>query len=396
MPMSFSHQTLGQQVHFGVGNLTRDVRSEVTRHQAQQILLIASGSAVAAADELHATLRIAHRIDGARQHVPVEDVESACDAATQAQADLILCVGGGSAIGLGKAVALKTRAPIIAVPTTYAGSEATNVWGVTEAGAKATGTDDVVLPAGVVYDAELVRDLPDELASASGMNALAHCIDSLWGPRADPLNALLAGEAMGALRRGMSPLAAGPGRPGNPGGSGNSGGSAGPGTSGAADSPGAELQARQQLQYGAYLAATAFASAGSGLHHKICHMLGGSFGLPHAQTHAVLLPHVLAFNLPQAPAAGERIAQALDAADALTGLERLRTQIGAPRALRDHGLKEADLDRAAGLILEVVPASNPRKMTSTDAAELIRAAFSGADASALERPVRHLEGSRSP
>lgn len=396
MPMSFSHQTLGQQVHFGVGNLTRDVRSEVTRHQAQQILLIASGSAVAAADELHATLRIAHRIDGARQHVPVEDVESACDAATQAQADLILCVGGGSAIGLGKAVALKTRAPIIAVPTTYAGSEATNVWGVTEAGAKATGTDDVVLPAGVVYDAELVRDLPDELASASGMNALAHCIDSLWGPRADPLNALLAGEAMGALRRGMSPLAEGPGRSGNPGGSGNSGGSAGPGTSGAADSPGAELQARQQLQYGAYLAATAFASAGSGLHHKICHMLGGSFGLPHAQTHAVLLPHVLAFNLPQAPAAGERIAQALDAADALTGLERLRTQIGAPRALRDHGLKEADLDRAAGLILEVVPASNPRKMTSTDAAELIRAAFSGADASALERPVRHLEGSRSP
>lgn len=390
MPMSFSHQTLGQQVHFGVGNLTRDVRSEVTRHQAQQILLIASGSAVAAADELHATLRIAHRIDGARQHVPVEDVESACDAATQAQADLILCVGGGSAIGLGKAVALKTRAPIIAVPTTYAGSEATNVWGVTEAGAKATGSDDVVLPAGVVYDAELVRDLPQELASASGMNALAHCIDSLWGPRANPLNALLAGEAIGALRRGMSPLA------GDSWGSGNSSGSAGPGTSGAADSAGAALQARQQLQYGAYLAATAFASAGSGLHHKICHMLGGAFELPHAQTHAVLLPHVLAFNLPQAPAAGERIAQALDAADPLTGLERLRTQIDAPRALRDHGLKEADLDRAAGLILEVVPASNPREMTATDAAELIRAAFSGADASALERPVRHLEGSRSP
>ncbi|GAA1164873.1 maleylacetate reductase [Nesterenkonia sandarakina] len=396
MPMSFSHQTLGQQVHFGVGNLTRDVRSEVTRHQAQQILLIASGSAVAAADELHATLRIAHRIDGARQHVPVEDVESACDAATQAQADLILCVGGGSAIGLGKAVALKTRAPIIAVPTTYAGSEATNVWGVTEAGAKATGTDEVVLPAGVVYDAELVRDLPQELASASGMNALAHCIDSLWGPRADPLNALLAGEAMGALRRGMSPLAGDSDGSGNSGGSGNPGGSAGPGTSGAADSAGAELQARQQLQYGAYLAATAFASAGSGLHHKICHMLGGAFGLPHAQTHAVLLPHVLAFNLPHAPAAGERIAQALDAPDPLTGLERLRTQIDAPRALRDHGLKEADLDRAASLILEVVPASNPRKMTATDAAELIRAAFSGADASALERPVRHLEGSRSP
>lgn len=358
MTMSFSHQTLGQRVCFGAGNLTTDVRSETKRLGAQQILLIASSSAQRAADELHATLRIAHRLDGARQHVPVEEVELACDAATQAQADLILCVGGGSAIGLGKAVALKTRAPILAVPTTYAGSEATNIWGVTEAGAKATGVDDVVLPRTVVYDAELVRDLPAELASASGMNALAHCIDSFWAPQADPLNRLAAEEAIRALRRGMAPLPAAPSH---------------------SLEASRSLEASQQLQYGAYLAATAFASAGSGLHHKICHVLGGSFGLPHAQTHAVLLPHVLAFNLGSVPEAGERIAAALGAADPLEGLTALRAQIGAPRALRDHGLKEADLERAAELILGVVPASNPREMTLEDAAALIRAAWVGED-----------------
>lgn len=360
MTMSFSHQTLGQRVHFGVGNLTTDVRTEAKRLDAQEILLIASGSAEPAADDLHATLRIAHRLDGARQHVPVEDVELACDAATQAGADLILCVGGGSAIGLGKAVALKTRAPIIAVPTTYAGSEVTNVWGVTEAGAKATGIDDVVLPRSVVYDAELVRDLPAELAGASGMNALAHCIDSFWAPGADPLNSLWAEEAIRALRRGLAQLAEGSIH---------------------------SLEASQQLQYGAYLAATAFASAGSGLHHKICHVLGGAFGLPHAQTHAVMLPHVLAFNLPAAPEAGERIAAALGAEGPIIGLDRLRTQIDAPRALRDHGLKETDLQRAAQLILDVVPASNPRRMTPADATALIRAAWSGADpAASPDRP----------
>lgn len=369
MTMSFTHQTLGQRVSFGTGNLTTDVRAETKRLDAQAILLIASSSAEDAADALHSTLRIAHRLDGARQHVPVEDVELACDAATQAQADLILCVGGGSAIGLGKAVALKTRAPIIAVPTTYAGSEATNVWGVTEAGVKATGVDDAVLPRSVVYDAELVRDLPTELAIASGMNALAHCIDSLWAPHADPLNGLWAGEAMRALNEGMAQLAEGPAH---------------------------RVQGgQQQLQYGAYLAATAFASAGSGLHHKICHVLGGSFGLPHAQTHAVLLPYVLAFNLPAAPAAGHRIAEALGAADAVQGLERLRAQTAAPRALRDHGLKESHLERAAELILDVVPASNPRGMTMDDAAGLIRAAWAGDDPAAPHPRTRSFEGASS-
>ncbi|MCH8560841.1 maleylacetate reductase [Nesterenkonia sp. DZ6] len=368
MTMSFSHHTLGQRVHFGAGNLTADVRSETKRMGAQQILLIASGSAEVAADALHATLRIAHRLDGARQHVPVEDVERACDAATQAQADLILCVGGGSAIGLGKAVALKTRAPIIAVPTTYAGSEATNIWGVTETGLKATGTDDVVLPRSVVYDVELVRDLPAELASASGMNALAHCIDSFWAPRADPLNSLWSAEAIRALNRGMAQLA-----------------------EGSIHSP----EGSQQLQYGAYLAATAFASAGSGLHHKICHVLGGSFGLPHAQTHAVMLPYVLAFNLPSAPEAGERIAAALGVADPTAGLERLRSRVDAPRALREHGLKEADLGRAAELILGVVPASNPRAMTPDDAVRLIRAAWAGDDPATLAGPVQRDDDARS-
>lgn len=368
MTMSFSHQTLGQRVHFGAGNLIADVRGDVKRLGALEILLIASGSAAAAADELHASLPIAHRIERARQHVPVEDADEARAAAAAARADLILCIGGGSAIGLGKAVALTTHAPIIAVPTTYAGSEATNIWGVTEDGVKITGADDAVLPHSVVYDVELVRDLPTELAIASGMNALAHCIDSCWAPGANPLNRLSAGEAMRALAAGMVQLAEGHAE---------------------------RSEGSQQLQYGAYLAATAFASAGSGLHHKICHVLGGAFGLPHAQTHAVLLPYVLAFNLPAAPEAGERIAQALGAADPVQGLERLRTRTRAPQALRDHGLREKDLSRAAELVFGVVPASNPRAMTLLEAEQLISAAWAGDDPASLSRMMQVSGGARS-
>ncbi len=356
MSMSFSHQTLGQRVHFGAGNLITDVGAEVQRLTAGRVMLIASSSAASAADQLAEVLPVAHRYDGARQHVPAEDSESAARIAEQVDADLLVCVGGGSAIGLGKAIALGSKLPLIAAPTTYAGSEATNVWGITEQGRKTTGVDDAVLPRSVIYDVDLVVTLPTSLSIPSGLNALAHCVDSLWAPGADPLNAAWAEEAMRALALGLVQIT---------------------------EDPGAGVDGPQQLQYGAYLAATAFASAGSGLHHKICHVLGGSFGLPHAQTHAVVLPYVLAFNLDAAPAAGDRIARALGAADALDAVEQLRARIGAPRALKDLGLQEQDLQLAAAQVLEVVPASNPRGMHQDDAVRLLRAAWAGQDPSEL-------------
>jgi maleylacetate reductase len=159
--------------------------------------------------------------------------------------------------------------------------------------------DDRVLPVSVVYDAELTLSLPRELTIASGLNAVAHCVDGLWAPRADPINAAFAVEGIRAF------AAALPAVHGDP----------------------HDLPGREQCLYGAYVAAVAFASAGSGLHHKICHALGGAFDLPHAQLHAIVLPHVLAFNADWAPGSAARIAEALGAQgrapqDAVLGPDR--------------------------------------------------------------------------
>jgi maleylacetate reductase len=255
---------------------------------------------------------------------------------------VLVSVGGGSATGLAKAVALTAGLPIVAVPTTYAGSEATNVWGITADGVKTTGADPRVLPRAIVYDASLMATLPSELAVASGLNALAHGVDSMWGPRTDPIDQALALEGIRALRLAL---------------------------------PAGDVE---QTLYGAYLAAVAFASAGSGLHHKICHVLGGMLNLPHAQTHAVVLPYVLAFNAPFVSAdISLRMAFAFDAPSALDGLQGLRSRVGAPRALRDYGLQYSDIPGAAALIAAVVPERNPRPVDASDLEKLLKLAWEG-------------------
>ncbi|ACL42525.1 iron-containing alcohol dehydrogenase (plasmid) [Pseudarthrobacter chlorophenolicus A6] len=347
----FAHQTLGQRVLFGSGLAAVNVAAEVDRLGADTVMVITGGHdkdfAARVAHQAKATLLY----DDVAPHVPLEKAEKARAAAEEHGVDLVVCVGGGSAIGLAKAIALTSRLPIIAVPTTYAGSEATNVWGITEASHKTTGVDDGVLPVSVIYDAELTLSLSVELSVASGLNALAHCVDSLWAPRADPINAAMAAEGIRALSAGLSALNTDP----------------------------RDLRGREQTQYGAYLSAVAFSSAGSGLHHKICHVLGGAYDLPHAQTHATVLPYVLAFNAPAAPEAASRIATALGHSDALEGLNQLRKVLKAPVALRDYGLKETDLAEAADLILKVIPPSNPRNVTQQDLLTLLHGAWSGAD-----------------
>jgi maleylacetate reductase len=287
----------------------------------------------------------------------VEVARRARAAAVRAEADALLCVGGGSTTGLAKAVAMTgspvAGLPIVAVPTTYAGSEATNVWGLTEGEVKTTGVDDLVLPRAVVYDASLTLTLPAEMSVASGLNAMAHCVDSMWGPRADPINQALAGEGIRGLAGGLPAVAADPGG----------------------------IEGREQMLYGAYLAAMAFASAGSGMHHKICHVLGGMFNLPHAQTHAVVLPHVLAFNVPNAPEAGQRMAQAFDAPTAAEGLAGLRAAVAAPTALKDYGMPESGIAKAVAPIMAAIPASNPTPATEENLTALLRAAWEGSTAS---------------
>lgn len=349
MSPQFEHRTLGQRVLFGTGRAAEHVAAEVERLGVASVMVIAAPAEREIAEQVTAGIEVAVRYDDVAQHVPVDKAEKARRVAAEHGADLLVSVGGGSTTGLAKAVALTSGLPILAVPSSYAGSEATNVWGITEEARKTTGVDDRVLPVTVVYDAELTLSLPTGLSVASGLNALAHCVDSLWAPHADPIDSALAVEGIRTLATSLPAIV---------------------------DSP-RDVEARERMLYGAYLSAVAFASAGSGLHHKICHVLGGAYNLPHAQTHAAVLPHVLAFNAPAAPDAAERIAGALDGTDAVVTLTRLYTRLNVPTALRDLGLPQDKLDEATDLILPVVPPSNPRQVTRDDLRALLYAAWAG-------------------
>jgi alcohol dehydrogenase class IV len=344
----FAHRTLGQRVVLDPGGALARVRAELDRLDARAVMVIGGERQAELLDAL--ADRTALRWTRVVQHVPVALAAEATTAAAEEDVDVVVAVGGGSAIGLAKAVALGRAVRIVAVPTTYAGSEATNVWGMTDADGKRTGTDDRVLPETVVYDPRLTGSMPAELAAASGLNAVAHCVDAMWGPTADPISTALAGEALRALNAGLR-----------------------------ADG----LDARGRTQYGCYLAAVAFAAAGSGLHHKICHVLGGRFDLPHAPTHAVVLPYVLAYNAVAAPDAADRIAAALGDEDASAGLADLRAALAAPRALRELGLREEDLPAAVAAVLPAVPPSNPRPVDAAALARLLRAAWAGDDPAGL-------------
>jgi maleylacetate reductase len=345
--MRFVHDTPAQRVRFGSGAAAANLTAEVEELGASRLMVIASSRG----KEIASGLPVAHWHHEVAMHVPVEVAARARSAATTHRVDALVSIGGGSTTGLAKAVALTTGLPIVAVPTTYAGSEATNVWGLTEDARKTTGSDPRVLPRTIVYDASLTLRLPVSLSVASGLNALAHCVDSMWSPRTDPINQALAGEGIRALHSGLITVVADP----------------------------LDLDGREHALYGSYLAAVAFASAGSGLHHKICHVLGGMFDLPHAPTHAVVLPHVLALNAPSAPAAERRIAAAFGATSAVDGLARLRSSLDAPRALRDYGMPSSGIGPAASAVLEAVPPGNPAPVTVDNLTTLLRAAWEGAD-----------------
>jgi maleylacetate reductase len=347
--LAFSYESRAQRVIFGAGAARTDLGAEIKRLGCTRVLMIATHAQQALADSIASSLPVVATFADVRQHVPVQTATAARALAQASNADAVLSIGGGSTTGTAKAVALTTQLPIIAVPTTYAGSEATAVWGLTEAGRKSTGTDPLVLPRVVVYDPELTLSLPTDLAVTSGLNAMAHCVDSLWAPHANPVSSALAVAGIRALREALPAI----------------------------QRDGTEPGARAEALSAAYLAAVAFSTAGSGLHHKICHILGGAYDLPHAPTHAVVLPYVMAFNLPSAPKAAAMLADALDAADPVAGLVELYTSLAAPTSLRQLGMSADDLPEAARLVAAAAPASNPR-LVGQDGAELIlRQAWAG-------------------
>jgi maleylacetate reductase len=367
----FARDALPGRVVFGAGAARTALAAEVARLGVSRLLLIPSGSEQSAARELTAPLadRIAGTFTGVRPHVPVEVADAARKQAAAVGADAVLSLGGGSATGTAKAVALTTGLPVIAVPTTYAGSEVTPVWGLTDGDRKTTGVDARVLPRLVIYDPELTASLPGPVSAASGLNAMAHCVEAFWAPGRNPVSSLTAGEAIRVLAAALPAVLR----------------------------DGADLVARGDLLYGAYLAGTAFAVTGSGLHHKICHILGGRYGLPHAQTHAIMLPYVLAFNAPGAPDAARQIGRALgggglaggglaggglaggglDGADPAAALQRLAGQLGLPRGLREIGFGEDQIAEAARLIEPAVPADNPVPADAAALQALLHRAWAG-------------------
>lgn len=349
MSLVFDHTSRAQRVLFGTDRAAVHLVDAVAGLDAERLLLIAAPSSAGVAGELTAQLPIVAVFDDVAQHVPAVKARAAVELAEAQRADAIIALGGGSAIGFAKIVARELGLPVIAVPTTFAGSEATDVWGITEGGQKVTGVDARVLPQVIVYDARLSATLPATLAMASGLNAVAHAVDALWAPRVDPINAALGAEGLRALVPGLRGLSQRHG----------------------------DLEARERTLYGAYLAALAFASAGSGIHHKICHVLGGAFGLSHAEMHSIVLPYVVEFQAPSVPVAVARVSEALDGAPAAGGLRELRRQLGVVGSLAELGLREADIAPAAELAFKAVPASNPREFTVADIEEIIRKAWAG-------------------
>lgn len=354
---SFSYTAQPARIVFGSGTLEQ-VHDEVARLGRSRALVLASPELAEPGDRVEKILGplAAGRFDGAAMHTPVEVTAEALDVLNQVGADCVVAVGGGSTTGLAKALALRTGVDQVILPTTYAGSEVTPVLGETENGVKTTRSSADILPETVIYDVELSKGLPAPMAVTSAVNALAHAVEALYSPDANPVVDGMALDAIGRLAAGLRGLAAAR-------------------TTGSDDADG-----RSDLLHGAWLAGTCLGSVGMGLHHKLCHTLGGTFGLPHAPTHTVVLPHAMAYNAGAAPEVMRRIADVLGASDAPSAVYDLIVDAGGPIALRELGLAESDLDRAADLA-SAKPYPNPAPLTRDGLGELLRAAWSG------ERPT---------
>ncbi|WP_066738124.1 maleylacetate reductase [Cupriavidus sp. D384] len=351
----FAYQSSPQRIVFGSGSLAR-LASEVEALGASRVLVLCTPGQRKLAEQVAEALgtRCAGIFDGAVMHVPIEQARRAREMAAQCGADCSLAIGGGSTIGLGKAIALESNLPVIAVPTTYSGSEMTPIYGLTDAGLKRTGRDPRVLPRTVIYDPDLSLGLPAAISVTSGINAIAHAAEGLYASDRNPISQWMARDGIAALGRAL-PVIADP-------------------------APGASAlrEARSDALYGAWLCGAVLGSVTVGLHHKLCHTLGGTLNLPHAEVHTVVLPHALAYNAPAAPDAMNDIATALEAAHGQgpRAVFDLAARLGAPTSLRELGMSAADIDTITALALrDQYP--NPRPLEREGIRQLLEDAFEG-------------------
>jgi maleylacetate reductase len=345
----FNARTAHVRVRFGVG-ASHAVADDVRALGCSRALILSTPQQVTSAMRTAEDLGplAAGIFSKAAMHTPTEITVEALAHVAEVRADCVVAVGGGSTTGLGKAIALRTGLPQVVIPTTYAGSEATAILGQTENGLKTTVTDDRVQPEVIIYDPNLVAGLPVPMTVTSALNAIAHAVEALYARDRNPLSSMLAMEGIRALAHALPQVVAEP----------------------------RDLTARGETLYGAWLCGTVLGQVGMALHHKLCHTLGGSFNLPHAETHAVILPHAVAYTEPAVAELLAPVAQALGGTTAGAALHAFAARMGAPMALRDLGLKEADLDRATEIATRN-PYWNPRPVDPVPLRALLQRAWAG-------------------
>ena len=351
----FQYVNQANRVIFGEGkrNLAKE---EVMNLGIRKALVISTPNQNDFANEIGRILGefCGHIYADAVQHIPLETVKRTEEIIEKLGIDGLVAVGGGSSIGLAKAIALHTSLPILAIPTTYAGSEMTPVWGITKNGVKETGTNPVVKPKVVIYDAELTVTLPQNFALTSGMNAIAHCVEGLYAENANPIISLLAEEGVRTLNESLPRIFENP----------------------------KDMDARTDAQYGTMLGGMVLGSVGMALHHKLCHALGGTFNLPHSETHAVILPYVVQYNAEYAPQAMKALARALKTTEknVPAALFDLAHSLDSSMSLKDLGMTEEQIPHGAELATKN-PYYNPRSVQRNEIYELLQLAYEG------KRPV---------
>jgi len=350
MSQSFTYQVNPMRVVFGVGTIA-SLPDELARLGVKRALVLASRRQQAELGDLAALTggRLAGRFDGAVVHTPVAVTERAMGAVSELKPDGVVAIGAGAATGLSKAIALRTDLPQLILPTSYAGSEMTPVLGETVDGVKTTQSSPKILPEAVIYDVNLTVSMPAKFSAISGLNAVAHAAEALYARDGNPITALMAEEAIVKLAASLPMIMASP----------------------------RDLAARSDALYGAWLCGVCLGTVGMALHHKLCHTVGALFDLPHAETHAVLLPHTIAYNTPAAPDAIGRAARALGVRDVADGLFDLSAKLGAPRSLAEIGMPEDGIARAAELATKN-PYWNPRPIEANGIRDLLTRAWSGA------------------
>lgn len=347
---AFNYNINPARIVFGEGR-TAEVADEMARLNASRALVITTEAQKDDGKKLLKALGSSGvaLFSGAVMHTPVEVTATAMALLQEQECDCLVALGGGSTIGLAKALAVRTGLPQIAIPTTYAGSEVTPVLGETENGVKTTRKADLILPKVVIYDVLQTLSLPPQVSASSALNAIAHAVEALYSQEANPIITLMAEEGIGAVVRSLDAILENP----------------------------QDIEARSMAQYGAWLCGTCLGTVGMAIHHKLCHVLGGTFNLPHAETHSIMLPYSLAYNAEAAPEAMQIVSRALGVKDKpWLALYDLLRRLGLPTSLKAIGMPEDGIERAVELSLQA-RYWNPRPLEADPLRRLFQAALVG-------------------